>query len=325
MQGKKTIEPKSCKSSAGIDVSKTWLDVHVLPAGERRRFGNDAAGIKSLKRWLKPFQPEAIALEATGKWHRPLARSLSADAMPLIVVDAYRVRCFAHAEGIAAKTDQLDAYVLALFAAFMPLEFRPLTPESIAALAELATARDSAVEEQTSLKNQRAAATSRFLKAQLKRRIAQLAKHIEGLAAAIAKRIAAEAGLARRQEILTSIIGFGPVVAATLIACLSELGSLTRKQITRLAGLAPMADDSGQRKGLRVIKGGRPAVRRALFLAALSACRHDPNMKAFYDRLIAEGKAAKVALIAVARKRVILANALIAEDRTYQLEAPKHP
>ena len=186
------------------------------------------------------------------------------------------------------------------------------------------TARANAVEAQAALKNQLCTAESKFLKRQLGQRIGRAAKDIAALDGEILKRIQANEALARRYAILTSIPSFGFAVAATLIACLTEIGSLTAKQIGMLASLAPIADQSGEREGIRVIWGGRPAVRRILYLAALSAASANADMKAFYKRIRASGKPAKVALIAVARKLAVLANTLIREDRLWQHRAPKY-
>ena len=289
----------------------------------RLRVANTGEGIRQLKRWLLRCKVELVAVEATGKWHRAVCRSLSASPMAVAVVDPYRVRMFAKAQGILAKTDRLDARVLAMFAAMMAPPVRPPAPQAMAELAELVVARASAVEAQTALKNQFAAAESAFLKRQLDRRIGRAGKDIAALDREILKRIKADTSLARRYAILTSIPSFGFTVAATLIACLAEIGSATAKQIGMLAGLAPIADQSGDRNGVRVIWGGRPAVRRVLYLAALSASRFNADMKAFYKRLIDNGKPSKVALIAVARKLVVFANTLVSEDRTWQPCAPR--
>jgi transposase len=321
MQGKEASEQETkAKSNVGIDVSKDWLDVHVLPADERLRVPNTCEGIRQLKRWLMRFDLALVVVEATGKWHRQVQRSLAASAMPVAVIDPFRVRMFAKAQGIFAKTDRLDARVLALFAALMTPSVRPPAPPALAEFAELVTARMSAVAAQTALKNQRAAATGTFLQRQLDRRIERADKDIAALDAAIRKRIKADEGLARRYAILTSIPSFGFVTAATLIAGLAELG----KQSGMLAGLAPIADQSGQREGARVIFGGRARVRRVLYLAALTAARFNADMRTFYQRLRAAGKPPKAAIIAVARKLVVLANTLITEDRMWQPQAPKH-
>ncbi len=326
MQGKEASEQETkAKSNVGIDVGKDWLDVHVLPACERLRVPNIGAGIRQLKRWLAHFDDLAlVVIEATGKWHRPLQRSLAAAAMPVAVVDPFRVRMFAKAQGILAKTDRLDARTLAQFAAVMAPPARAPEPQMIEEMRELVVARASAVEQQTALKNQRSAATVRFLQRQLDRRIERADQDIEALDAAILKRIKADDGLARRHAILISIPGIGFVAAATLLASLPELGSSTVKQIAMLAGLAPIADQSGKREGVRVVWGGRPSVRRILYLAALTATRFNPDIKAFYARLTAAGTKPKAAIIAAARKLAVLANTLISQDRIWLAQAPKH-
>ena len=324
MQGKEASEQETLNCTVGIDVSKTWLDAHALPSSASLRVANGAEGIRQLKRWLLRHKPKLVAVEATGKWHRELCRSLQASEIAVAVTDPYRVRMFAKAQGNFAKTDRLDAKVLAQFAAVMAPACRAATPQALEAMKELVTARASAVAEKTALKNQCAAAEGCFLKRQLTRRIVQLEVHIKALERECLRQIKADQGLAERYVILTSIPSFGAVVAMTLIACLAELGSLSNKQIGMLAGLAPVADDSGERQGARVIWGGRPAVRRILYLAALSATQRSQDMKAFYRRLIGKGKPPKVALVAVARKLVLLANTLIAQSRPWQPTAPQH-
>jgi transposase len=325
MQGKEASEQEtSIKSNVGIDVSKCWLDAHVLPSAGILRVPNTPEGIRKLKRWVQRFEVALVVVEATGKWHRPLRRSLDASAIPVAVVDPFRVRMFAKAQGIFAKTDRLDARVLALFAALLTPPIRQAAPEALEDLNELVVARASAVEQTTALKNQLSAAEGAFLRRQLARRIERSAKDIAALDREILKRISADEGLARRYAILTSIPSFGPVVAASLVAGLAELGTCTAKQIGMLAGLAPIADQSGKREGVRVIWGGRAAVRRILYLAAVTAARANADMRAFYQRKIADGKPAKVAIIAIARKLVVLANTLISQDRTWQIHAPNH-
>jgi transposase len=321
MQGQEPSKQETMKITAGVDVSKAWLDAHVLPSDEALRVPNTAAGIAQLKRWLVKRKVELIAVEATGRWHRLLCRSLSASQIAVAVTDPYRVRQFAKAQGIAAKTDRLDARVLAQFALVMAPPVRPLTPQALEELQELVTARQSAVAEQTALKNQRNVAETAFLKAQFARRIVRLKADIRAIERECLKRIDGDEHLARRFAILTSIPSIGPVIAMTLIASLRELGSLGKKQIGSLAGLAPVADDSGQRHGVRTIWGGRALIRTTLYLAAVTASRCNPDMKAFYDRLTLT-KPPKVALLAIARKLVILANTLLAGDRTWRQTAP---
>ena len=320
MQGKEASEQETLKCTAGIDASKNWLDAYVLPASVSLRVNNTPEGIRQLKRWLLRHGVVLVAIEATGKWHRAVCRSLRAAEIAVAVTDPYRVRAFAKAMGILAKTDRLDAKVLAMFASKMAPACHEPAPEVIEELQELVTARESAVAEETALKNQMAAAEGQFLTRQLKRRLVQLAAHLKALEAECRRLIKADLELSRRYAILTSIPGFGAIVATTLIACLAELGTLTNKQIAALAGLAPVADDSGERQGVRVVWAGRGRARRVLYLAALSAAR--ASMRSFYRRLVDNGKAPKTALIAVARKLAVLANTLITEDRIWQPNAP---
>jgi transposase len=326
MQGKESSEQEANgKSYVGIDVCQSWLDIHILPGDIALRVPNTDQGHRQLKRRLKRDNVELITIEATGKWHRQLHRSLHAGDYRVAVVNPLRARLFAEAIGFLAKTDRLDARMLATFAMSLTPAVRPPAPESLNAIRELVQARSSAVDEQTALANQRAAAETTFLRRQLASRLARIAKDIVALDAEILKSIEADASLARRYAVLVSIPGFGPVTATTLLTCLAELGTCDHKQIASLAGLAPLADQSGQHDGRRTIYGGRAVVRRALYLAALSAARYNRDMKALYRRLTKVGKLKKVALIAVARKLVVLANALVQENRLWQVSAPSHP
>lgn len=323
MQGQEATEVSSGqKSNIGIDVSKDWLDVHVLPSGEHFRVSNDAQGQRLIKRRIAGLEIACVAVEPTGKWHRALCRSLIASGIPVMVADATRVRLFARITGLLAKTDRLDAGVLAAFAATMRAAVRPLPSEAIDAIAELVTARDSAVAELVRLKNQRHAACDSFLKRQLTRRSKAAEQMIEDLDGEIQRRIKADPALAARQAILCSIPGIGEVTAALALAKLPELGTLTDKEIAALAGLAPIADQSGKRDGARSVKGGRPCLTRGFYIAALSAIRFNPPLKAFYARLRLARKPAKAALIAVARKLLVLANTLVAQNRTWSPMAP---
>ena len=326
MQGKESSEQRADgKSYVGIDVCQSWLDIHILPADIAFRVPNTDQGHHQLKRRLKAHHVALIVIEATGKWHRQLHRTLHASLYCVAVINPLRARLFAEAIGLLAKTDRLDARMLALFAMSLTPTARPPAPETFDMIRELVQARDSAVAEQTALSNQRTAAETAFLRRQLASRLARIAKDIRALDAEILRSIGRDLGLARRYAILLSIPGIGAVTAATLLVCLAELGSCDHKQIALLAGLAPLADQSGERDGRRTIRGGRSAVRHVLYLAALSAARFNRDMKALYGRLIAVGKLKKVALIAVARKLVVLANTLIREDRLWQASAPTRP
>jgi transposase len=323
MQGKVASEQGTkIKSTAGIDVSQDWLDIHIRPCGTALRVANDANGIRKLKRLLLSRDVGLVVVEATGKWHRAVRRSLYADGIAVAEVDPYRVRNFARAQTVLAKNDKLDASVLSLFGQTMDPQIRPPAPETMVELGELACGRLSAVKEQTSLQNQLSASMTAFLRRHLQKRIARIAADIKAIEAEIVRRIKADPGLARRYEILTSVPGIGVATAIAFIACLSELGSCTAKGIAKLVGVAPLDDDSGKRHGRRTIWGGRAAVRFTAYMAALSATQHNPSLKAYFDRLIAAGKEYKVAMVAVIRKLVILANTLIAENRTWQTNAP---
>lgn len=324
MQGQEATELSSGqKSSIGVDVSKDWLDVHVLPSGQWFRLPNDAQGHRQLKRRIAGLEIACVALEPTGKWHRALCRSLLAAGIPVMLADPLRVRLFAQSMGLLAKTDRLDAAVLAAFAAARPGSLRPLPSQAIEAIAELVTARDAAVAEMVRLKNQHHAACDRFLQRQLARRIKAAEQVIDDLDGEIGRRIKADPALAARQAILCSIPGIGDVTAALAIAKLPELGALTDKQIAMLAGLAPIANQSGKRDGPRSVRGGRPCIARAFYIAALSAIRFNPALKAFYARLRLAKKPAKSALLAVARKLLIIANTLVNQNRSWLPHAPK--
>lgn len=323
MQGKDVSEGKSRgKSYVGIEVCESWLDVHLLPGEVSFRVVNTKHGHRQLQRRIETYDVDLIVIEATGKWHRPVHPSLHARGYRVAVVNPLRARLFAQAVGLLAKTDRLDARMLALFAASLAPAARPPAPAAVEELKELVQARDSAVDAEIALKNQLASAETAFLPRQLKRRLTPLAADIAALEREVERRIKADHSFARRSAILNSIPGIGPVVAATLRAPLAEIGCCTDKQIAMLAGLAPVANDSGRREGERVIRCGRAAVRRLLYLAARSATRYNPIMATFYKRLIAAGKAKKAALTAVARKLLVLANSLVGQDRLWQPTPP---
>lgn len=318
MQGQ--IQPEARSAQAvyvGIDVCKERLDVHLHPLGRRLGVANDRDGIKRLARELARHEVALVVMEATAKYHRLAHRSLSQSGFAVAVVNPLRSRLFAEALGTRAKTDRVDARMLAILGDALAPQAMPPAPETIEALQELVHARTAASAERTALANRLGASRTAFLKRELARRLKSLDSHIERLATQIANHIAGDASLARRHAILVSIPSVGPTVAAALIADLPELGRLDRHAIACLAGLAPFADDSGDAEGPRHIRGGRAQPRRALYWAALSAARHNPDLAVFYKRLRDNGKKPKVALTAVMRKLVILANTLLKEDRLW--------
>lgn len=323
MQGKVSFEQDATPAVyVGVDVCKEWLDIHVLPQAESRRLSNDKAGIRQFKRMLARLRPVRIVMEATGKFHRPAHRSLNADGFAVAIVDPWRARQFARSCGYLAKTDRLDARLLALLCATLqPQPSGPASPE-IEALQELVNARAGAQGELTALKNRCKAADIAFLRAELGRLIGVLERHVERLDDEIECRIAAQPDLCRKAEILTSVPGIGRITAAALIAGMDELGSCSAKQAAMLAGVAPIANESGERRGRRSIRGGRPAPRRALYMAALSARRCNPALSAFARTLESAGKPPKVILVAIMRKLVVLANRLLAQDRLWTPTPP---
>ncbi len=308
----------------GIDVSKAQLDIFLLPVNKYFQVANDKNGHRKLKRELAKHDISCIAMEATGKLHRLVHRTLHEGGLPIAVINPYRSRKFADSIGQLAKTDKIDAKVLALLAQMHQLEATPPVCNSLEELNELVYAWRKSKAEKTRLSNRLGAAQSTFLKAELKHPLRSIKGHIKRLQEEIMRRIEADEMLARRYEILLSVPGIGKATAITLIACLDELGSCNSKQIAALAGVAPMNWDSGKMRGQKHIRGGRKEVRNSLYMAAVSAGSRgcNPSMKSLYDRLIKAGKKAKLALTAVMRKLVILANTLISENREWQPIAP---
>ena len=321
MQGKMTSEAGAVTAVyAGIDVCKVWLDVYLHPIGRSFRVSNSKEGCRRLALELTGVAAGLVQLARRLHNDRLCHRELSALGFPVAIVNPYRSRKLADAFGQLAKTDAIDARMLALYGEAINPAATPVPAKTLAELQELVLARQAAKAGETALKNQHGAAASPALKRLLKAQLDAQARLIEGLKAAIAALPSKDAGLKRRYEILASIKGVGPIVAVTLVACLSELGVLSGGQIALLAGVAPINCDSGEMRGQRRIKGGRAHVRSALYMAAVSAIRCNPDLKAFNGRLRAAGKAPKVALTAVMRKLVLLANTLIREDRYWTHE-----
>ena len=298
-----------------IDISKAALDCHVHPVGIDRQFPNTANGHKALMAWARQWGIERIAYEATGIYHRALEVALA--DLPCIKLNPERARRFAQATGTLAKTDRIDAKLLARMAVTLQPPVRPARSTQQNQLAELVNARDGLVRDRTALKNREKNLTVALLKRQCSQRLEQIARHIAALDAEIAAVIAADEKLARRHNIITSMAGLGTLTANQIIATMPELGSLDNKQAASLAGLAPVARQSGQWKGKSFIRGGRANVRQALYMPALVAARFNPDLKSKYQQLIAAGKPAKIAITAVMRKLVVTVNALLKADRLW--------
>lgn len=306
----------------GIDVSKRCLDVHAHPKGQRWQLSNDRAGLAQLIKALAGRQIGGIVFEATGKYHRPLHRALYDAGLPCAMINPRHARHYAKALGIEAKTDALDAHMLALFAMQVQPQSKPPTAENLNQLKELVAARRAAAQSRTAAQNRLGETSLPLLRQLARARIKQLEQQTCRIESAIHTLITSDPALDARYQIILSIPGMGPVNAFTCLAEMPELGSADAKQIAALAGLAPMARDSGLFKGKRCIRGGRKTVRNALYMAALAASKCNPDLKAFYQRLIQKGKPPKSALTAVMRKQIILANTLIAQNRKW---TPKMP
>jgi len=319
MQGQKSPERSAISEVyVGIDVCKDWLDVYLHPIGQTLRVANTPEGLKTLHRTLKKSTVALVVMEPTAKFHRLAHRTLDAQGFAIAIVNPLRSRAFAEAIGQLAKTDRIDARVLALMGQTLEPRASAPAPEALEALQELLHARAAAIADQTALSNQRGASQTKFLKSELDRRLKSLGGHIERMDAEIERRIADDPALKRRYEIVMSIPGVGPIAARALVVGIPELGSCSGKAATLLAGLAPLACDSGDKAGERHIRGGRSFVRSSIYFAALTASRFNPQLREDYQRWIAAGKEAKVALTAVMRKIVVLANALVTEDRSWQ-------
>lgn len=322
MQGKDFTDGPT--AYAGIDVCKAWLDVHVAagPRQEAFRVANTAAGIAGLVARLQGMAVVRVALEATGRMHLGVWAALSGAGIVVVVLNPYRARKFADALGRLAKTDAIDARLLAIAAE--RLGAAPAVPPSreLRRLRELQALRRNLVARRVALMNQlggSADALARRLLAAEKRLVE---RHLAELAAELGALVAADPMLARSYEILVSIPGIGPTSAIALIADLPELGRASDKQIAALLGVAPMNWDSGAQRGRRRIKGGRAPLRAALHMAALAAARANPALMAFRQRLLAAGKPHRVALTAVLRKLVVLANALLRDNRLWTPQRP---
>jgi transposase len=309
----------------GVDVSQDFLDVYVRPASLRQRFANTPAGIAELLAWVRPLAAERIVFESTGPYQKTAVGALLAEGLPAVVVNARQVRDFAKAMNLLAKTDRIDAAVIAHFGEVATTTVRPLESQEIRALRELYDRRGQLVHMLAVEKNQRHAATVAQAAPQVLRSIAKHIDYLEGHIHDLEKRmdriIESSAAFQARNELLQTITGIGPQVSRTLLAYLPELGRYSRQRIAALVGLAPFNDDSGTHVGQRHIRGGRSKVRVGLYQAAVAAIRHCARMKAVYAALKARGKASRVALIAVARKLLVLANALIRDMKPYQAPA----
>lgn len=305
------------KITVGIDVSKDRLDVAVRPSGERFNIERNVAGLQALVDRLTPLGIHIVVLEATGGLEGIVVAALLGAGLPVAVANPAQVRAFAKAIGQRAKTDPIDAAVIAHFGEAVALEARPIPDAATQQLADLVARRRQIVDMITAERQREKRASDRIKKS-IARLVRALERELDSVDGDIDRAVRNSSAWREMEDLLSSVPGVGPVISRTLIAELPELGSLDRKEIAALAGLAPFTRQSGQWRGKSFIGGGRTTVRRALFMGAMVAMRHNPVLQAFHQRLIRAGKAKKVAIIAVARKLLVMLNAIVRDRRPWQ-------
>jgi transposase len=298
----------------GVDVGKSELDFHCHESGEHFTVGNSPAGIRQAFKRL-PGHITRLVVEATGRHEQLLVIAAQQRDIPVIVAQPIAIRRFAGALGILAKTDKLDSQVIAHYAAVLAPQVRPLPDKTTRELKDLTIRRKQVIGMLTMEKN-RLQVMPTFLRAEIRRSISSLQRQQQKLDERIRQLSEQVAAWRQRREIMESMPGIGVTLSTTLLADLQELGSLNPKQIAALVGVAPMNRDSGALRGKRRIRGGRAHVRNVLFMATLCAIQHNPVIKAFYQRLVKNGKNKKVAVVACMRKMIVLLNAMV-RDGTY--------
>jgi len=302
----------------GIDIAKDQVDVHVRPTDERFQLSRDDAGLAGLVSRLQPLGPQLVVLEATGGYEIPVAAVLASAGVPVAVVNPRQIRDYARATGQLAKTDALDARIMALFAEAVQPEVRPLPTPEAQALGDLVTRRRQLVDMLGAERNRHHQARDLRLQRRIATPIRWLTKALAESEADLGTRIRSSPIWRERDTLLHSVPGVGDVTAYTLIADLPELGHLDRRKIAALVGIAPFNRESGHWRGRRMIAGGRPAVRRVLYMATLTAVRFNPAIAHFYQRLVAAGRPKKVALTAAMRKLLTILNAMLRDQRPWQ-------
>lgn len=302
----------------GIDVSKDRLDVCLLPGGDLFVVSRNAAGLAELTERLKGLSVGVIAIEATGGFETVVAASLASSGLPVAVVNPAQIRHFAQALGKRAKTDPIDAFVIARFAEATKPDVRPLDDEATQLLSALITRRRQIIDMIVAETHRERSVTDKMLKKSIVQLKMALERALSDIDTKIDEQIRSSPLWKAKEDLLSSVPGVGPITARTLIADLPELGRLSPKQIAALAGLAPYTRQSGKWRGKAFTSGGRPSVRGVLFLAAMAACRYNPVLKAFRKRLLDAGKPPKVAIIAMARKLLTILNAMIRENQPWQ-------
>lgn len=301
----------------GIDVSKDSLEVALRPSNTVQSFTNDDEGIAQLIESLRPQQPALIVLEATGKYERPVARALAVEGLLFNIINPRQGRAFARATGVLAKTDRIDALLLARFAEVLQPEARSLKDEQTEALSDLVIRRRQIVEMITAEKNRLALATKR-VRRDIQGHIRWMEKRLEDINDDIDELIRQSPLWHEKDKLLQSVTGVGPVLASTILASLPELGALNRKQIAALVGVAPFNRESGRYKGKQKIQGGRASVRNVLYMGTVAGIRANPVLRTFYERLVEKGKPKKLALTACMRKLLVILNTMVKNRTCWQ-------
>ena len=312
------MEQTTADCFVGIDVAKAHLDVFLRPLGEAFTTARDPAGVDVLVARLQAAAPGLIVMEATGGFEVVVASALASAGLPVVVINPRQIRDFARATGQLAKTDRLDAALIALFAERIRPPLRPLPDAQARELGELLARRRQLVEMMTAERNRRQQVGSSHLQKRLDAHLTWLQKELSAAEADLDQALRASPVWCRTAELLQSVPSVGVATVRSLIIDLPELGSLSGRQITALCGLAPMARDSGRMRGTRSIRGGRTSVRAALYMAAWVGVRFNPVLKATYERLRSAGKAHKVALIACMRKLLTILNAIVRTGKPWQ-------
>lgn len=302
----------------GIDVSKARLDVAVLPSGEAWNCGNDEPGITDLVSRIRAMHAGLVVLEATGGYELAVTTALAERELPVVVANPRQVRDFARATGRLAKTDSLDAHMLALFGQKVAPEPRPLADEESQELRALLTRRRQLVDMLSAERHRLDLARKRVRKS-LKAHIAYLERELRISNTELTGLIRESPVWREKDDLLQSVPGIGQITSQTLVAELPELGHLGRREIAALVGVAPLNRDSGTRRGVRHTWGGRSSVRRVLFMAALTAVRYNPAIRTFYQRLVAAGKPKKLALTACMRKLLTILNTMVRNNQRWNL------
>lgn len=299
----------------GIDVSKSRLDVAQAPRGEAWSVSNDAEGISSLALRLSELKPALVVLEATGGYEIAPAAGLIAASLPVVVINPRQVRDFARAKGLLAKTDKLDAQVLADFAEAMKPEVRPLPSAAVQDLSGLVRRRQQLVDMVTAERN-RARLAKPAVRADINAHIQWLQRRLEDIEKQLRQAVRSTPAWREKDKLIQGEKGAGPVLSLTMLADVPELGRLTGKKVSALVGVAPFNCDSGELRGKRRIWGGRANVRATLYMATRVAARHNPTIRPFFERLIAAGKPDKVAITACMRKFLLILNAIVRDGKS---------